>query len=40
MRTPRESLVNSGLDLGDREDVKLTITLGKNLRGEELECFT
>ena len=37
MRTPGESLVKSGLDLGDRGDVKLTITLGKNLRGEELE---
>lgn len=33
----RKSLVKSGLDLGDRGDVKLTITLGKNLRGEELE---
>ena len=32
-----KSPVKSRLDLGDRGDVKLTITLGKNLRGEELE---
>ena len=33
MRTPGKSLVKSRLDLGDRGDVKLKITLGKNLKG-------